>query len=190
MSKKETKCENTDMRDLELKLLIIEYNRASQLDRSFASIELSQEDKKKFRKKLLNSCFSLIKKVDEGILENQVIRDAIEELTKIGPNKRISFGQAQKVINVVLKQYCFITNKGNKQLRELDCPLDKTTMEVDSKIKKEHGIKHKQLKNVNIEDYKGYQNIFENEHGMKILRDCKYDRDRICEFLKSETKTK
>jgi hypothetical protein len=184
MSKKETKCEIEKMREMELKLLIIEFNKASQLDRSFSKTQLSTKNKKKFRDELLEHCMCLMKNIDDGTLGNQVIRGTIEKLTKIDP-KNISFGQAQKVINVVLKQYCFIMKKNNL-LKELDCPLDSTTMNVGSAAKREYGIEHESLKRVNIKDYEGYQDIFEKEHGMRILRDREYDKERIQNFLNFE----
>jgi len=103
------KKELLDMREMELKLLIIEYNKASQLDRSFSKTNLTNDKKKIFRKRLLEICIFLMSKVDDETLTNLIIREKIKELKNIDNN--ISFGQAQKVINVCLKQYCFITKK-------------------------------------------------------------------------------
>ena len=110
-----------NMRKMELKLLIIEYNKASQLDRSFSKTKLSHKGKIEFRERLLEYCTYLMEKIDNETLKNSDIREKIRELTKIDVNN-ISFGQAQKVVNVTLKQYCFIMNK-EKLLKELDCPL-------------------------------------------------------------------
>jgi len=163
-----------EMREMEIKLLIIEYNKASQLDRSFSKTELTDEKKKLFRKKLLENCIFLMKKIDDETLTNDMIRQKIKELKNVDEN--ISFGQAQKVINVCLKQYCFITMKENI-LKELDCPLDSTTM-------KSYQIYNNNMLNVNENDYIKYQKLFEKEfHGIRILKDREYDRLRIRNFL-------
>jgi len=51
-----------EMRNMEIKLLIIEYNKASQLDRSFGKTNLTEQKKKIFREKLLENCISLMEK--------------------------------------------------------------------------------------------------------------------------------
>jgi hypothetical protein len=163
----------TNMREMELKLLIIEYNKASQLDRSFSKTNLSKTKKTQFRKKLLENCIYLMKKVDNDTLKNNDIREKIKDLTTV--DKNISFGQAQKVINVTLKQYCFILNKTDL-LIELDCPLDTTTM-------KGYGIINKKMISVNENDYLKYQQFYENEfEGIRILKDRDYDDMRIGNF--------
>ena len=162
------------MRKMEMKILIIEFNKASQLDRSFSNSILSDTKKVEFRKKLLEYCLLLMEKIDSETLINSDIREKIRELAKIDNN--ISFGQAQKVINVTLKQYCFILNKENL-LKELDCPLDSTTM-------KGYKINHKKMIDVNEDDYLEYQDIFNKEfNGFKILKDRSYDEKRIHNFL-------
>jgi len=166
-----------EMREMELKLLIIEYNKASQLDRSFSKTYLTNDKKKLFRQKLIETCIYLMKKVDDETLTNLLIREKTKELKNIDEN--ISYGQAQKVINVCLKQYCFIVNKEN-MLFELDCPLDTTTM-------KPYNIFNDRMINVNENDYLKYQEIFKNENnGIRILKDKEYDRMRISNFLDND----
>ena len=163
------------MRSMELKLLIIEFNKASQLDRSFSKTKLSVQKKYEFRKTLLNYGIELMEKADKGTLKNKDIREKIKALSLID-EKNISYGQAQKVINVSLKQYCFILGKENL-IKELDCPLDTTTM-------KGYKINHKRMIDVTEADYIQYQQIFEEENnGIRILKDSKYDDMRINEFI-------
>jgi len=163
------------MRNMELKLLIIEYNKASQLDRSFSKTKLSSQKKYEFRKTLIKYCIELMENADKGTLKNKDIRDRIKALSCID-SKNISYGQAQKVINVSLKQYCFILGKENL-IKELDCPLDTTTM-------KGYKIAHKRMIDVTEADYIQYQQIFEEENnGIRILKDSKYDDMRINEFI-------
>jgi hypothetical protein len=164
------KQELLEMREMELKLLIIEYNRASQLDRSFSKTNLADKNKKLFRERLLEICIFLMNKIDDETLTNSLIREKIRELKNTDNN--ISFGQAQKVVNVCLKQYCFLTKK-EKILYELDCPLDSTTMGNNDN-----------MKNINEDDYIKYQSRFERENnGIRILKDKEYDKMRIANFL-------
>ena len=170
-----------EMREEELKLFIIFNYKTSLLDRSFSKTNLFAVKKKEFRKKILETIKELIKKVDANKLKNSDVREKIKELTNID-KKNISFGQAQKVVNLCLKQYCFLLNK--KELyKELDCPLDSTTM----KGYKEKGIGHNRMIDVTEDDYKKYQNFFKGENkGLGILEDCKYYNIRINKFLNSD----
>lgn len=157
-----------EMRLLELKLFIIEFNKASQLDRSFGK-SISKEIKQLFRNKLIETCLELMSLVDNGRFNNLVLREHISELKNL--HLDISYGQAQKVVNVVMKQYCFILNK--KELyKELDCPLDSTTM------KKKHTMKR-----LTEGQYLEHQNNFKvKNNGIPILEDQVYDSQRIEKF--------
>jgi hypothetical protein len=154
-----------DMREKELKLLVIILNKSSRLDRSFAKANLSAEKRKQFREKLLDYSLVLIKKIDDATITNADIRQKIRALTAIDP--RITYGQAQKVVNLFLKQYCFIANK-MEALAELDCPYD---------IYKNNYLK------IDEKEYVAYQNYLEAENDIKILKDSEYDEFRINSFL-------
>ena len=62
-------------------------------------------------------------------------------------------------------------------ISQLDCPLDTITM-------KGYGIKNNRMINVTEEDYIKYQNIFEEKYIYRILKDLKYDKERINNFFK------
>jgi len=47
-----------------------------------------------------------------------------------------------------------------------------------------NGIKNKRMIYVTEEDYIQYQNIFEKKYGLRILKDKKYDKERISKFFK------
>lgn len=161
------------MRFLELQLFIIEFNRASQLDRSIS--KNSNEPKSGFRKALVKTCLALIKEMDDKTLSNVKIRKGIKNLSeKYG----VSYGQAQKVINVCLKQYMFLTQK-YEFATELDCPLDSTTM-------KGCHISHNKMCSVKEDDYKNYQNLFEKQFALKVLKDEEYDKHRINNYVGGE----
>ena len=161
-----------EMREKELELFIIEFNKGSQLDRSFKRSNLGNEQKIEFRKELVKSCKKLIKRIDNDTLTNKHIRKEIDRLKNIDGN--ISYGQAQKVVNVCLKQYCFLMNKSDL-IKELDCPLDSTTM-------KNCKIENDSMYNVEKEDYLEYQEIFKKQYGERIFRDIEYDELRIENF--------
>ena len=162
-----------EMREKELKLFVIEFNKGSQIDRAFRNI--TKEKKKAFRQALLRETIYLFSKVDEGSLKNEDIFNSIKKVKDI--DKNISFGQAQKVINVAVKQYCFITKQKENILQELDCPLDSITM-------KGYGIKNRKMCNVSETDYVEYQKHFKEERGLKVLKDNEYDDNRINNFTK------
>jgi hypothetical protein len=124
----------------------------------------------------------LFSKIDDGSLKNEEIFNSIKKVKDI--DKNISFGQAQKVINVAVKQYCFITKQKENILQELDCPLDSITM------KGYKDIKNRKMCNVSEEDYVNYQKHFKEEFGLKVLKDGKYDDNRIAEFTKIEENVK
>jgi hypothetical protein len=165
-----------EMQDKELKLFVIEFNKGAQIDRSFRK-DITKEKKKAFREALLRETISLFSKIDDGSLKNEDIFNSIKKVKDI--DKNISFGQAQKVINVAVKQYCFITKQKENILQELDCPLDSITM-------KGCGIKNKTMCNVSEEDYVNYQKHFKEERGLKVLKDGKYDDNRINNFINRE----
>ena len=163
-----------DMRNKELKLFIIEFNKASQLDRSLSKKEISREKILSFRTMLIEKCLELMNDIDNNRITTTKIRNTIREIKNI--DSCISFGQAQKVVNVCLKQYAFITNK-LECISELDCPLDTITM-------KGNKIKNNRMINVDENDYIKYQEIFAENHSLRILKALKYDDNRINNSLR------
>lgn len=164
------KTELEELRLLELQLFIIEFNRASQLDRSIS--KNSNEPKSGFRKGLVKTCLDLISLVDAGTISNMEIRKKIRSLSQ---KYSVSYGQAQKVINVCLKQYVFLTQKFDC-VKELDCPLDSTTM-------KGCHISHNKMCSVDESDYIQYQDLFDQRYNPRILKDEIYDKQRICNYI-------
>jgi Ni2+-binding GTPase involved in maturation of urease and hydrogenase len=153
------------MREKELKLMIIVNNKACRLDQAFAKTQVPPEKKRQFREKLLDYSIALMAKIDDNTITTADIRQKIRDLTAI--DGRISYGQAQKVLNISLKQYCFITNKIDL-IQELDCPYDLYSEEMD---------------HVNEAAYVHYQTQLEQEKGIKILKDLEHDDNRISNFL-------
>ncbi len=114
---------------------------------------------------MLKSIIKLRKLVDSGKIKNT---DICYEIIKLSKKTGTSIGQSQKVINVYLKFYCLILNKPLKIIKELDCPLDSTTMDKKNK-----------MKNVKtIEEYEKLEKKFDNL-GIRLLRDMEYDSNRM-----------
>ena len=107
----------------------------------------------------------LTKKVDDNSIKNEDIRKAIIELRKFCS----SIGASQKVINVYLKFYCIISNKDDKILQELDCP-------IDSEVIKYYNLKKIRLINLDLKEYKIMQEELRKREGMRIIAEIKaYD---------------
>jgi len=152
-----------DMRKYEIDVLVPMFDKESQLGRSFGK----KGRPSNFNRELFNLLQILRKKVDNNTIRNNTIRNSIKRLSK---KTGASIGQSQKVINVYLKVYCFIKNKPNKIIKELDCPLDSTTMKGEKTMR---GLG-------NFKEYEYFQKTFENRNnGIRILEDMKYDRKRL-----------
>ena len=149
-------------------ILVASFYKETQVGRSIhSSIRDGKNiDVNQFKLLLLNSIRKLRKLVDEGTIKNSDIREEINELAE---KSGVSIGQSQKVINVYLKVYCLIKDSSLNIIKELDCPLDSTTMERKQK-----------MKNVlTMQDYINWQEKFEKEFEIRLLRDNEYDLNRI-----------
>lgn len=140
--------------------------KETMVDRSLGSTGFSKSKREKFKQAIEVAVNKLTDSVDRNKIKNRDIRKQIMLVCK---KTGASVGQAQKVINTYLKFYCFISDK-RKALKELDCPLDSTTMNRKQK-----------MKDVKKKDYGRYQEAFEAKHGLRILEDLEYDRKRIKE---------
>ncbi|MGA1978788.1 MAG: hypothetical protein ABSG89_13190 [Bacteroidales bacterium] len=156
------------MRVISKNILVATFYKETQVGRSISS---SKKDGQKiismdFKKELLKSVKKLRNSVDQGIIKNIEIRNEIESLSE---KTGVSIGQSQKVINVYLKFYCLILNTPSDIIKELDCPLDSTTMEMKQKMKNVKSMK----------EYIEWQMDFERKFGIRLLRDYEYDLKRM-----------
>ena len=179
MSRKDTKQEIENLRRSAKDTLLVMIYKESQIGRSISSYlgkSMTKEKSEKFKNLLIEEARSLRTMVDNKTITNQIIRSSILELSK---NSSLPIGHAQKVLNVFLKYYCLMTGSPIKVISELDCPLDSTTMEYKEKIK-----------NIDtMEKYTNWQNRFD-ELGIRLLKDMKYDKNRIGDFLKGKNDKK
>ena len=129
------------------------------------SISKNKKVPEHFKENLLVSIRKLRELVDTNKIKNADIRSEIKRVNRI---TGASIGQSQKVINVYLKFYCLILHKPLKVIKELDCPLDSTTMNKKQTMKKLE----------KFEEYEDWQNEFLKDCGIRILRDKEYDANR------------
>jgi len=122
------------MREDVKNILVATFYKETQLGRSISSSnkDFKKVINKEFKRDLLNSVIKLRNLVDKGTIRNLDIRDEIKSLSE---KTGVSIGQSQKVINVYLKFYCLFLDKPLEIIKELDCPLDSTTMERKQKMK-------------------------------------------------------
>ena len=149
-------------------IIVASFYKETQVNRSIHSSKRDGKniDVNKYKRLLLISIKKLRKLVDNCSIKNSDIRMEIKKLAK---KTGVSIGQSQKVINVYLKFYCLLKDCSLEIIKELDCPLDSTTMERKQK-----------MKNVlTMKDYVNWQNKFEKEFGIRLLRDNEYDINRI-----------
>lgn len=160
-----------DISEIVKQVLVPMFCKESQLDRSLGGKD------KKVNKALLISIKKLRNKADKGTLKNRDIRKGIAQLSE---KTKASAGQSQKVINVYLKYYCVLTNKPQRIIRELDCPLDGKIM---SKFG-EKGLRKIPLKRMGFETYVAWQNHLEKEgKGFRLKSDIEtYDKERLNSF--------
>jgi len=166
--KKKIKEKIDNMRENVKNILVASFYKETQVGRSIGSSNKQKKrvNPKEFKRELLHSITRLRKLVDDKTIQNLDIRNEIGSLSnKTG----VSIGQSQKVINVYLKFYCLFMDSSIEIIKELDCPLDSTTMEKKQKMKNLTDIK----------EYKKWQDKFEIEFGIRLLRDWEYDSNRM-----------
>lgn len=157
---------NKEERDKVKLALLTVFCNATQIYRR----TIPKNKKDAYKKKVKEVIISLIEKIDNNSIQNKNIRQAIQELSD---NVGISIGASQKAVNVYLKVYCIVSNKDDKMLRELDCP-------IDSKVIKKNKLKKISLKVMNLEDYEEMQRQLQQSYGIKILADIKaWDSEKV-----------
>lgn len=77
---------------------------------------------KSYKKLTFEEMEKLVNKMDNGTLQRRDIHKSLDRIKAALP--RISFGQAQKGLNVLLKVHWFLYHRDETIAEELDCPLD------------------------------------------------------------------
>jgi len=133
---------------------------------------LRSEDRlKEFKNKVFKELEGLFNKMEVGKLTDN---DILHSIDKFCEQFGISFGQAQKAINVLLKYHYYMYEKYFddciKIKSVLHCPLDSTNLE-------RLGIINNPLTRINKKEYKDIQNNIQNK--MQSLGLNKIDFDKL-----------
>lgn len=149
------------------KSLCLTLLHATQMSRSLGAINYA-----KYVRLTIKHAIKLCKNINDGTLKNDDIRKSIKNISKV---LKISYGQAQKGINVILK-YCFFICYPDSQVgSELDCPLD-------SKILGSIGKRTLGLVNIHEKNYIDFQNIIQHQITRRIDFDRQWDEDRFKKY--------
>jgi len=83
---------------------------------------------KAFKKKLFKEVGNLTSRMERNILKE---KDIIASIERISKSSKISFGQSQKAINVLLKYHYYLYKRflKNRVKAELHCPLDSVILD-------------------------------------------------------------
>ena len=127
---------------------------------------------KDFKVKVFEKIEILTNKMDTGTLTGENIIDSINNLSN---EFGISFGQAQKPINVILKYHFYLTKNNNEHIRKaLHCPIDSVILKKLDKS----GIS---LTRITKQNYLEIQNEIENRCHTRIVFDTQWDEQHLQE---------
>ena len=119
--------------------------------------------------KELNRLTSLMDK--KKLKENQIL----SSIRRLSNKFKISFGQSQKPINVILKYHFYLTRSKDKHTRKiLHCP-------IDSVILKALGIKGLPLTKINEKKYMEVQREIQALYPARIDFDTRWDEQHLRE---------
>lgn len=143
---------------------------ATMISRSVAKNIGENRDVKDFKVRVFKELETLTNKMDTGTLTEKDILDSIDNLSN---EFRISFGQAQKPINVILKYHFYLTRSNDKKIEKiLHCP-------IDSLILKKLNIRGISLTKINKEIYLEIQKDIEDRCNTKIAFDTQWDEQHL-----------
>lgn len=121
---------------------------------------IKKNQKEAYKLKLREIIIGLTKKVDNNTITYEDILKAIIRLRKHCD----SIGAAQKPINVYLKFYSVISNKDDRILKELHCP-------IDSFVIHKNGLNKISLSSLDLPEYVKMQETLQKRYRMRILAD-------------------
>lgn len=131
-----------------------------------------ENKRRKFRISVFNEIEKLTNKMDNKTLKEQDIWKSIKELSE---KYKISIGQAQKPINVILKYHFFASKNKSKKIKSaLHCPIDSRNLEELNRS----GIS---LTKINKEKYSEIQCKInkDNEYETRIDLDVNWDKTHL-----------
>jgi len=143
---------------------------ATMISRSVGKSLKGNKNVKDFKIGVFKEIDKITDLMDRGKLTEDNILNSIQKLS----NKfQISFGQAQKPINVILKYHYYLTKSHDNQMKRiLHCP-------IDSVILKALGIRGLSLTNINKKKYLEIQKEIQKRCFFKIEFDTQWDEKHL-----------
>jgi len=149
-------------------LYLMIYN-ATMISRSVGRADKNVRD---FKISVFEELEKLTDKMDAGTLVEKNIIRSIDELRN---EFEISFGQAQKPINVILKYHFYLTKSDESTIKDvLHCPIDSVILE-------ELDRKKKSLSDIDKEEYLKIQKDIGDRGKTRIGFDTKWDEQNLRE---------
>ena len=132
---------------------------------------------KDFKIRVFQEVERLIDSMDQGTLTDEKI---LSSMNAIADEFQISFGQAQKPINVILKVHFYHTRKEDDKIRDvLHCPLDSVVLKELKKM--DSSFRPIPLKKIGKEKYVLLQQQIGNYYSPRIGLDDKWDEQHLSE---------
>jgi len=148
---------------------LILYN-ATMISRSVGKTLQGNKTVKDFKIKVFEKVDTLTQKIDTATLTEQDIIDSIGDLTH---EFQISFGQAQKPINVMLKYHFYLMKSSDNNIKKiLHCPIDSFNL-------KRLGRGGISLTKINKEMYLELQKDIQKRSGIRIEFDTEWDKQHL-----------
>lgn len=148
---------------------------ATMVMRSIGKRIKNKEKQLEFKKALFEEIEKLTRFMDKGKLVEMNILHSITILSK---KFNISFGQAQKPINVILKYHFFLTENQNTGIKSaLHCPLDSVVLKELKKYYKDLNLLS--LESMNQEAYVDLQEKIKSQTPTRIEFDIKWDKQHL-----------
>jgi len=143
---------------------------ATMISRSVGKNLKGNKTVKDFKIKVFEKVCMLTRKIDTATLAEDDIIDSINNLSK---EFQISFGQAQKPINVILKCHFYLTKNSDNNIKKiLHCPIDSFNL-------KRLGRGGIYLTKINKEMYLELQKDIQKRSGIKIEFDTEWDKQHL-----------
>ena len=143
---------------------------ATMILRSLGKSLSRKKSLKEFKRKLFEKLDKLTDLLNDGKLTEGHIIASIKALSQ---EFDISFGQAQKPINVILKYHFYLTrNKNQRTQKVLHCP-------IDSFILGELNERAISLTKIKDKEYRKFQQEIQNQNSIRIEFDTKWDEQHL-----------
>ena len=126
---------------------------------------------RKFKRRLFNKLDKLAGLLNTNKLTDSIILKSIETIAN---EFKISYGQSQKAINVILKYHFYLTNNASLKMKKvLHCPIDSLILHKELDI---YGLS---LTKIDKDKYIKIQKEIESKYKTKIECDAAWDEEKL-----------